>query len=1402
MDFVPFELKNIIEYIPFCIIIVIILISTLTWNVLTDKIHYLVTLIAIFIWAIYLYIGDSKSLWEWSQTNNTNPNQGYIFPKPAAGAVGGILWQNSQGGIWNMHWIANKIPYYKGTLLGLIVCIVIIAIGLALGTNIKDSDKKMPINDGATFTGIGSFITAVSIIAGIFVIISLFKDGISNDKKNAIITPVSLIGLAVGIYLIVTGKNIDQNMKDGNPIDTTKVVNVNMQEIKLGFGLFMQISAILGLLLIFFKNGWLHDFDTTTTPNIITIGLRYVLIITLCLTGISLTAISSDKDTGDVKSYLSHGVTYLILGFIALILCGGGLIKFTTYVVAGIFLLFILFSLFCWNWDRIRVELERIRDYSDINKISQNSDKKNSFYIQIRDEAIAEYKKEKRGDVVIDSNGNISTTNINGVKADVDSKITDRLIKMKNREEPNLVLNIFIILISLILVFATAYFRYIKYKITNAKNLPRESDPWWNIFKFLSDLNDFTGVNYQLPAVAPPRPIPNFPNNDKYFAHDKIDNLTGNDWNDVVSLKNDHGVAQNNELDFSTGVVYAASASRWNMFISIILIVMWVLAVYAHIISSDKTEAWIATSFDVTMFSKIKELISAFFFTIITALAIAAILLIPAVKEFNTDAVDNLLKFAESIQVWQWDEVQSNNVDWWKWIIGIIVYILIILIFILPVVLPFLNDPKNTDNDKLPGGIKAYIVIVCLFFWFFKSAFASFFAGTVVDGYKLESGIIRFFRSILTSFYLIPLFGLSVLKFIIFGLVWFFTLFQFDDIKNAASNSGKTMMSIFFGVGIPGIGVEGLKSDTDLRFFKNMFNTDSAPPTAADVSTVAPRPVPVPAPSPSNQAAISIDQTKVSVVTKLIKTIIIIVCCIMVVLTIVYGFYQLKQKSFTSTGSAGSDGTTTTTTSSTSGIDTATSTFMYIVFILIGIAGGVAFIRDRAAKSGVENPEKLIFDDYHPEDEKSPARQLTFAMIHIIYVALMIIVWVYDREVDKQNKMSVIGMSILGIFIILFHYCLEIIDTPDDTTGPGPGMLSRLFENIRFLANSVFLILICVLLYYKMHALMAALIVVMFMFHLSKSKIGLVLLKLIWLCIIYIPCMILDAIVGGKNMIGATTRPIWIILAVEVILLALIAGGPYLINKIGASKSQIILAPVPLMRLNDTKLTTESSEIFIYHNTGMNRSANDASCPPEEKKRYNYSVSGWFWINGSVTNKDADLAILDFAGVPKITYNPFKTSFKVTCKTLGTDGTVSENGKPKIIYESRNNSLENDSEYKEMVMANNLQISKHIPLQKWTYFVINYDGKTIDIFLNDELVGKSDFIMPNITVERITSGQSEDGTGLNGNICNVVFSKTPMTAEHIRRTYNTLKTLDPPLIGTKTVVDEINSVGKTDVYSK
>jgi hypothetical protein len=189
-------------------------------------------------------------------------------------------------------------------------------------------------------------------------------------------------------------------------------------------------------------------------------------------------------------------------------------------------------------------------------------------------------------------------------------------------------------------------------------------------------------------------------------------------------------------------------------------------------------------------------------------------------------------------------------------------------------------------------------------------------------------------------------------------------------------------------------------------------------------------------------------------------------------------------------------------------------------------------------------------------------------------------------------------------------------------------------------------------------------------------------------------------------------------------------------------------------------------------------------------------------LNDTITKKDKDMVIFDFAGVPTITYNPSTTNFKVSCNAVGTDGTVYDGNAKKIVYQSIDKDIVNTSEYKEFVMSNELQIIKQIPLQKWNYFVINYDGKTMDVFLNDELIGKSGFIIPNITVERITSGESTNRSGLSGNICNVVFNKQPMTSEQIRWTYNALKTLEPPLVGTKTVADEVNSGVETDVYSQ
>lgn len=1337
METVPFELKSLIEYIPLCIIIIII-ISTLTWNVITDKIQYLITLIFVFVFAVYLYLGDSVSVSKWKGYQTVvppNPKQ-YIFPQVQP----------------PLHYFTEEnIP----KILILLGSLVFISIGIYFAVNSRNYNKPEPLNNGALFITIGSIFTGLSILAGIYTFITVIRGNADpDDNKNKVIVPLSFIGIIIGAYLIITGTNIDKNIKNGTPIDKSKEVTIDYKSLNLVGGLLFQITGILALLFVFYKFGMLHSDDPISQ------GVRIIICLALFIAGVAISA----KDRED-SAFISHGAIYLILSCLAIFLCIGELKKFETYWRSGVFLLLLLSGLFLWNigvsGEEMATKIDKDYDKEYIEKDSKNI--RYTLYQQIKNEANEEYKRTYNAEPPGEQNAEFQ-------------KIIDRKIKiLKETEKSNAALNLTISLISFFLVLFMASFRYFKYQITDKDWLPR-------------GFMDAIGWAAQGPAA----PADLFPKSG-YLTNNRIDNLTANDWNDIVSLKDSIRVPAGQPIprsvDFNTTVVNFASLSRWNMFGAVVMVILWVIVIYTYVTTSQKTDEWIATSFDATMYSKVKELLGAFFITILIALSVAAVLLIPVVKEFSSNGIDNLLKFAESIQVWQWT-LDARVSPLKQYGGGIAIALILWVLSMIPVWI-WLSE----QGTPLPGGLIFYTILVTLFFWFFKGV--TYIGATPDPEFKLETIVIRCFRAILTTLYLIPLSAWTVVKCVIWGLLWIFTFGKIDNINQGLTSELEKLRAIMLGTLTPA---------DDLRFFGGLFGKEK--PTPSEVTSVKPPNPTIGPPNriqplPTDDSAVTIDQTKVSLVSKLIKTIIIIVSCIMVILTIIYGFYQFKQKSVTSTSTDAAGNVSSS--SSTTGLDPATTTFIYVILIVVGIAGVVAFLRDKMNKSGAEDPERLIFDDLKPEDANKPGRQITFAVMHVLYVVFMIIVWIYDRDGESDNKMSILGMAILGTVILLFHFCLEIADTNDVADKLGTdNNISLLFENTRFLVNVIFLVLLIVLSYYKLYALMVLFIIIMFLFHLSKSKLGILILKLLWLCIIYVPCLILDAIVGGRNMIGSTTRPIWIILIVETILLIMLFGLPYLINKAGVSKSQIILAPIPLMNQHDTKLTTESSEIFIFHNTAMNRSDadNDANCPPEEKKRYSYSISGWFWLNDTITKKDKDIIIFDFAGVPTITYNPSTTNFKVSCSTVGTDGTVYDGNNKKIVYQSIDNDIVNTSEYKEFVMSNELQIITQIPIQKWNYFVINYDGKTMDVFLNEDLIGKSGFIIPNIIVERITSGESIDGSGLTGNICNVVFNKVPMTSEQIRWTYNALKTLEPPLVGTKTVADEVNSGVETDVYSQ
>jgi hypothetical protein len=282
--------------------------------------------------------------------------------------------------------------------------------------------------------------------------------------------------------------------------------------------------------------------------------------------------------------------------------------------------------------------------------------------------------------------------------------------------------------------------------------------------------------------------------------------------------------------------------------------------------------------------------------------------------------------------------------------------------------------------------------------------------------------------------------------------------------------------------------------------------------------------------------------------------------------------------------------------------------------------------------------------------------------------------------------------------------------------------------------------------------------------------------------------------------------------AIELLLIAILYGGPYLLNYIGASGSQIVAAPISIKQKYDTKLTTQSKEIFIYHNTGIDRTPEDtaANCPPEEKIKYSYGISGWFLLNNNVTTNSSDLEIFNFGDVPKMTYNASRNELKIHCKILNTSSTVRLSDAPEIIYNSRTNynsmviAQESSAEKKTKVQMalEGEELDADIPIQRWNYFVINYDGKNMDFFLNNKFIFKSNFIMPDIQLKPITIGDTEKNTGLNGSICNFAFHKVPLTKEQMRWTYNMLKSQNPPMIGMTTIEDEVKATGTTTIYSR
>ena len=245
------------------------------------------------------------------------------------------------------------------------------------------------------------------------------------------------------------------------------------------------------------------------------------------------------------------------------------------------------------------------------------------------------------------------------------------------------------------------------------------------------------------------------------------------------------------------------------------------------------------------------------------------------------------------------------------------------------------------------------------------------------------------------------------------------------------------------------------------------------------------------------------------------------------------------------------------------------------------------------------------------------------------------------------------------------------------------------------------------------------------------------LLALVFNTIMYIPCLILDIINAVKKEYKSTTPTAVMVLGFDVALYFVIWILPK-INK--------YLFDVPGQQLINEPIYTDQAKVL-----GNYENLVEDSAGVDPKWKYNYALSCWLYINPQPPNTGEQYttftSLLNYGNKPNILYKADTNTLMITMKIKNDDET--------IIYKS------ND-----------------FLLQKWNNIIVNYDGGTLDVFINNKLVVSQDSVVPYMSFDQITSGETN---GIQGGICNVKYYKRVLTISEIHQIYNSVKNKDPPI---------------------
>ena len=231
--------------------------------------------------------------------------------------------------------------------------------------------------------------------------------------------------------------------------------------------------------------------------------------------------------------------------------------------------------------------------------------------------------------------------------------------------------------------------------------------------------------------------------------------------------------------------------------------------------------------------------------------------------------------------------------------------------------------------------------------------------------------------------------------------------------------------------------------------------------------------------------------------------------------------------------------------------------------------------------------------------------------------------------------------------------------------------------------------------------------------------------------VFYLPCLLLDLVNWVKHEYKITTKPVWILLGLEVVLIVSRFLLPWIIDKIVNHESQTLL----------------KEPVYLSKSTVL---GDFQSLNPDWKPKvdgdftYNYAISGWFFINpqppSTSLSSTKSVPILTYGDKPAVLYDASKGNLSVTMEKA--------NG-PHV-----------DDGSKIITIAKDYRL----PLQKWNNIILNMKAGSLDVFINGELIMASTESVPFMTYDTLSVG---DKNGTNGSVTNVQYFYEPLSLTQI-----------------------------------